>query len=73
MKGYTFIYLCGLGGEVQQLDASCKTTHPTHHGQCAKAHPSSNDHEELDGFDPIHLSNMLIMFLPKTQHRLCSP
>jgi len=39
MRGYIFIDLCGLGGEIQQLNASCKTTHLTHHGQCTKAHP----------------------------------
>lgn len=34
---------------------------------------SSNDHEELGDFDPIHLSNMLLMFLPKNTTSIVQP
>jgi hypothetical protein len=32
-----------------------------------------NDHKELEGFDTIHLSNMLILFLPKNTTLVMQP
>jgi hypothetical protein len=32
-----------------------------------------NDHEGLEGFDTVHLSNMLILFLPKDTTLVVQP
>jgi hypothetical protein len=32
-----------------------------------------NDHEELEGFETVHLSNVLILFLPKNTTLVVQP